>query len=201
MHSRHLLMLGALLGSTVLLSSCLSGSKLNQTQQFLVEPTAQIEKVAATPHTLGVRPLVGARVYTLSMLFTDADGALVPYADAAWAEAPANAVTRALRDAVQQTGRFADAGDAAEMARPEYALTGELRKFHEDRSVTPPRAVVEVRLELRQALGAKLLWADTLNATVPLSGNKPSDLAAAMTKAVAELSTHAAAGIAATPLP
>ena len=33
--------------------------------------------------------------------------------------------------------RFADSGDAAAMAFPDYVLTGEIRKFRENRSVSP----------------------------------------------------------------
>ena len=135
------------------------------------------------------------------MLQTDADGALVAMPNATWAEEPGVAVTRAIRDAIAQTGRFADVGDAAEMARPEYTLTGELRKFHEDRAATPPVAVVEVRLELRESLGAKQLWAQTLTASVPLTGARPADFANAVSAAVAELSMRAADGIVGVALP
>lgn len=183
------------------LGGCLSAGEVAQKRQFLIAP--QIAAAAATPtaHTLGVRPLFAARPYTLNMLYVDDAQALLPYADVFWAEEPDATVTRALRDAIGQSGRFADVGDAAEMARPEYVLTGEVRKYHEERAASPPQAVVEARLELREARGAKLVWAETVSASTPLEGARAQDYANAMTATVAALASKAAAAIAAVPLP
>lgn len=188
-------------GVLLTLGGCLSAGQVAQKRQFLLAP--QITATAATPsaHTLGVRPLFAARPYTLNMLYIDDEQALLPYVDVFWAEEPDATVTRALRDAIAQSGRFADVGDAAEMARPQYVLTGEVRKYHEERMATPPQAVVEVRLELREARGAHLVWAQTVSATAPLAGERAQDFANAMTAAVATLATKAATAIAEVPLP
>lgn len=185
----------------VALSGCLSAGDVVLNRQFLVVPEITAAPAQATPNTLGVRPLTAARPYTLTMLYADADGALLPYSDVFWAELPAETVTRALRDALAATGRFADVGDAAEMSRPRFLLTGELRSFHEDRSGTPHVARIEVRLELREARADGQVWSGTTTASAALDGEGASAYAKAITKALEDLAMNAANAIAQVPLP
>lgn len=184
-----------------LLSGCLSAGEVALKRQFLLAPALEIPQATPTPHTLGVRPLAAARPYTLAMLYTDSDGALLPLDSVFWAEEPAAALTRNLVDALSQSGRFADVGDAANLSRPEYLLTGELRKFHEDRSSSPAQAVIELRLDLRDVRNAKQVWTATLNHSAPLQGDTPAALAKAMETAIAGCVRAATENIVAVPLP
>ncbi len=113
-----------------------------------------------------------------------------------WAEPPPNTVTRALGDAVVATGRFKDVGNAADMARPDLLLTGELRMFHENNAMTPPCAEIEVRLELRPAREQGALWAETLRETAPMESDTPEAVAAAMNMALSRLIVRAAESMA-----
>jgi len=185
----------------LVLAGCLTPGEVALKRQFLLAPKLEIAPATPTPHTLGVRPLVSARPYTLNMLYAGEDGALLPRADVFWAEEPSATVSRALRDGLAQSGRFADVGDAADLSRPEYTLTGELRKFHEDRGRAAPVAVVEVRLELRQPRAAQQVWSATLQASAPLAGASAADLARAMEKATADVVAQVSAAINGVALP
>ena len=191
----------ALLAMSVMLGGCLSAGDVALKRQFLLAPTIAAAPAQATPHTLGLRPLSAARPYTLSMLYADADGALLPYSEVFWAEQPAAAVGRALRDALAASGRFADVGDAAEMSRPRYLLTGELRVFHEDRAVSPAVARIVVKLELREARADGQLWSGTVSAEKALEADSPTAYAKAMTVALEDLAARAANAVAQVPLP
>ena len=191
----------ALVAMLTAFSGCLSAGDVALKRQFLLAPEITAAPAQATPHTLGVRPLSAARPYTLNMLYADADGALLPYVDTFWAEQPSAIVTRALRDALAATGRFADVGDAAEMSRPRYLLTGELRAFHEDRSVTPAVARIEVKLEIREARADGKVWSGTTTATATLEGDTPAAYAKAITVALQDVAANAANTIAQVQLP
>lgn len=183
------------------LAGCLSPGEVALKRQFLLAPNVVVDKASPTAHTLGIRPLSAARPYTLTMLYANEEGALLPRADVFWAEEPAVTVARALRDAIAQSGRFADVGDAADLARPEYVLTGELRKFYEDRSATPPMATVEVRLELRQVRDAQQVWAGTCSGSAALGGDTAAMFARAMESATETVSAQAASAIIGIALP
>jgi ABC-type uncharacterized transport system auxiliary subunit len=201
-HAQALRTILGLLAPMALLAGCLTPATLQQQQQFLLNPQFEVPAASAVANVaVGVRPVVAARPYALSMLRTDADGALVPYTGATWAEPPADSLTRALRDALAHSGRFADVGDAAEMARPDYILTGALRRFDEDRASGAPQALIEARFELREARGPKHIWAETLTARAPITEEKPAAHAAAMEAALADLVTRAATAVTSVPLP
>ena len=112
-----------------------------------------------------------------------------------WGEVRAGEITAASEREI------ADVGNAADMVRPDLLLTGELRAYHENRSLQPPQAELEVRLELRQATEPGSIWAETLRETEPMKADTPAALAESMTILVGRLATHAASSIAAAPLP
>lgn len=130
------------------------------------------------------------------IVYREADNELGQYEDVEWAELPRDAVVRALLDAVIATGRFADAGLATNMTKPNLILTGQLRKFDLDRTAKPWTAVCEVRLELRETFGPALLYGETITATQPLDENEVSALPPAMSAAVAQAIQRAATEIA-----
>lgn len=181
------------------LPGCLFPLSVTPTRHYVIEPQLHVQHAAALDQTLGYRPLSVAQPYDRRMAYLAPNHLLAYRVHEEWAEKPGDSATRALADALVATGRFKDLGDASRMARPDLMLTGELRKFHEDRTGGQAKAVVEVRLELRAALSNTGLWADTLRAEVPIEGgNKPkgSAVAAAMTKALTEIAEKAANEIA-----
>jgi len=182
-------------------TGCLHAPQVERTRYYTVTPEINIEPVPATLWTLGVRPLFASRTYGASMAYLD-DHFLVGYMQHdEWAEPPANVVTRAINDSLAATRRFADVGNAADMARPDLLLTGELRSYHENRTVQPHVAELEVRLELRPAVEPGSLWAETIKEVEPMAGDAPQDFAKAMNVAVARFARKVAERIGNVPLP
>lgn len=164
---------------------------------YYLEPAIEIKPVQMIDKTLGIRPLEAARPYKHNVVYRSEGFIQGQVKSAEWAELPDAVVTRALTDAIVATHRFKDVGNASDLKMPDLILTGEVRKFDEDRTVDPWVAECEVRFELRPAEGAEPLWAATLSTRVPLEQNDISALAAAMSRAVAQAVQKAAAGIAA----
>jgi len=171
--------LGVLSG-TLLLQGCLTPSGATPPDQFLLQTNPTIATAERLPLTLGVRELESARPYHLQMAHSDADGRLNYYQTATWAEFPAAALTRALHEGIAHSGRFQDAGMAEQMSRPDWMLIGYLNAFHEDRSTTPAQAVVDIRLEMREARGTAMLWSGSVREVQPLEGEGPAAFAKAM---------------------
>ena len=186
-----------ILSITLSLSGCLSPGTVSPTQYYSLAPQLQIDTYEARQETLGVRPIVAARPYKQPMVYCD--GLYQGQRSELWAENPADVVTRAITDAIIATNRFSDAGNAAEMARPDYILIGELRQFHENRSASPSVAEIELRIEVRQARDKEVLWSDTLSVRVSMAGASASDFANAMSQALTQVVTNAAKAIAERP--
>ncbi len=180
---------------TLLISGCLTPGELTPTQFFALDPRPEVETFDRGQLTLGIRRLAVARPYKQPMAYRE--GLDVGFRTReSWAESPDVMVTRAVTDAIIASGRFADAGNASEMNRPSLILTGELRKFHEDRGTTPGAAEIEVRLELRRLQDTEALWAETLHERIEMGGADARAFAAAMSQAVARIAQRAALGIA-----
>ena len=186
----------ALLAAAVLgtaLAGCLGPRTLLETRQYLLAPpVGELSAGAGSGNTLGVRPLAAALPYDLRMAVLTEEGALGYLPHDKWAERPADTVTRALTDALRATGRFSDAGDAAEMVRPSLILTGELRALRLNRTVSPPVAEVAVRMELRAAREPGVVWSGTLVETEPVPGDNGAGFAEAARLAAGRLVTRAA---------
>jgi len=163
--------------------------------QYALGPQVEVKAANPTAKTLGIRSLEAARPYRQQIVYRDGLR-LGQYANTEWAVLPSDAVTRALTDAIVATGHFADVGAAADMSKPDYILTGQVRKFDLQRDTEPWKAECEVRLEMREALGREAPYGETLSASVPLSSNDVSALPAAMSQAVATIVTEAANAIA-----
>jgi len=188
---RHL----TLLPLVLLCSACLTPREVQPVRLFTLDPQITVPPAARTELTLGVRPLSVARPYEREMVFQGADQVLEYRRGQNWAEKPGTVLTRAISDALIASGRFSDVGNAADMARPDLMLTGELRKFHENRSVSPPVAELELRLELRGARDVRNFWDGTLRAEVPMEETGAAAFAAAMEAAVADVARQAAEAI------
>lgn len=186
----------ALMACVLLCAGCLSPKKLNPTLYYTLEPALDIPAAGPTGLTLGVRPFSVARPYGSGMAYLDGAHRMGYRVMEEWAEMPREAVTRAVMDAVSATGRFADVGNAAEMALPDYMLTGEVRKFHEDRSKNPAAAVLEARFELRRPRVKDGVWGRTISVEKTLQNDSGAALAAAMSEAIADLARQLADGVA-----
>ena len=187
---------GFLLMITII-TGCLTAPEIERTRMYTLYPKGDIKTVAPLNLSLGVRPLFSARPYGPPMVYLDANQQLGFRIRDEWAEPPASSVTRALTDALTATCRFVDVGNAADMARPDLILTGELRKFHENRTTSPSTADIEVRIELRFSRNPGAVWAETLEESIPLASDDAAGFAAAMNEAVGRLAVRAAEAIAA----
>ena len=183
------------LACVLLCAGCLTPKKIVPTQYYTIDPVIDVGAAEPTALTLGVRPLAVARPYDAGMAYLDSRHRLAYRVKEEWAELPRDVVTRAVMDAITATGRFADVGKAAEMSLPDLMLTGEVRKFHEDRSVRPPIVELEARLELRRTRAKDPIWAQTLRAETPIADESGEALAAAMSEAVASIARQAAENI------
>ncbi len=163
--------------------------------RYTIAPEISVETAPSTERTLGVRPVRAPVVYRTPILYTEGFK-LREYSQAEWAVRPDHTITRAIIDAIVATGRFQDVGDASNVNRPELILVGDIRAFEIDHDATPREAICEVRLELRETFGTKLLWAGNLAARVPLEEDHISAVPKAMSEAVSRVANNAAAKIA-----
>jgi len=177
-------------------AGCLTGGEITPTVRYALEPPLTVS-AGGEPigKTIGIRPLEAARPYREAMVYLDEGNVLGQRVKEAWADRPDAVVTRAIADALAATGRFADVGDAANMARPDYQLTGEVRFFRENRTASPWVGEVEVRLELREALDVRQPWSATLRKAVPMADETGASAADALALAVSHLAADAAQAI------
>jgi ABC-type uncharacterized transport system auxiliary subunit len=189
-----------LLIAALLCTGCLSPKILPALRLHTLDPVISVAEFPPTEKTLGVRKLKAARPYETVMAVLG-DNQLLHYRILeTWAESPQDYVTRAITDALNRTQRFGDVGNAADMARPDLLLTGEVSKFHENRTASPPYAELEVRLALREARSPGGLWDQVLVKRVALAEDTPGAFAKAMEHAIALLAVEAAESIARVPL-
>lgn len=163
--------------------------------RYVLTPEWSVNQAQTADETLAIRPLTAARPYRQQIVYREGLE-LGQYARVEWAELPGDAVTRALSDAIRDTGRFSDVGVALNLRQPRYVLTGSLRTFDLCKETEPWTAECEIRVEVRESLGPKTLYAQTLSKSVPLESNDVSALPVAMSKAVGEIVSEAANGIA-----
>ncbi len=167
------------------------------TLYYAVEPVIEVPQVETTGESLGMRPIQVDRPYRQRMMFRERGHVLHGYPNAEWAKSPNEAAARALLDALTETGRFDDVGNAADMPRPDYVLLGTLRKFEEDRTLEEVAAVVEGRLELRRGGDRSAVWTGVIRASHPLEEQGPNAYAEAMSVALGQWASEAAERIAA----
>lgn len=179
----------------LLAAACATGTVAPLTR-FVIDPSITVPRAEASERTLAIRELEAGAPYRQPIVYRTEGHILNAYGLDEWSEPPDDMVTQAIKDAIVDSNRFADVGRPLDMVRPDLILTGTLRRFEEDRTVTPREAVVEVRLELRESLGKKNLWSATLTEREPFEGDTRSALAAAMSRAVSRIAEQAATEIA-----
>jgi ABC-type uncharacterized transport system auxiliary subunit len=175
----------------LLTTGCLTGGAYVPIQQYQLQPEPTARTMKSIGMSLGVRPLDAERPYGAGMRYLEPDLELGAYPNAEWAQEPKRAVTQTLTQALRASERFSDVGDARDMARPDFIVTGTLTRFHEDRTGEGPAAVCEFSFSLRRALG-RGVWNGTVTARQPLDAQTPPALAKAMNAAIAEAASEAA---------
>jgi len=165
------------------MTGCLTGG-VRPVTQFYLDPTGLPTTMDETGPVLAVRPLRIPRIYRQKIIYRDHNQVLGQYDFYEWSEPPSEAVTRLVMEALRSTGRFGDVALAAELRSSDGMLTGEILAFDEDRTLQPPHARCEMRLELRGGPERAFLWADTFVAVVPMARNDVSALPEAMTSAL-----------------
>lgn len=174
----------------LLLAGCMTPKYAKTTRYYLdIRPSAVTAN--ANAKSLGIRPLLSARPYEQKVVYRLPDFTLGSDAAFEWAELPRAAVTRSIADALAASGRFKDVGNAADMALPDWTLTGEVRRFDEDRTHDVWSADCELRLELRDTQSGEAVWAGTLSASVALDRNEHAALPLAMSQSIATVITEA----------
>ncbi len=188
--------------AALFLGGCLTPGVVEPPLQYYMDPATPPAETEAVAVTLGVRPFMATRPYqSLPMAYLTPDGVLAYYGKDQWAEMPAALLTRSMTDALARSGRFVDVGDASTLSRPDWQLTGELRKYHERRTAEGHSAVVELRLEMREARERNLLWAATLREETPIDGDGGQALAGAMKASIERLLLQATDAITAVEVP
>jgi len=186
-----------MLALAVTLTMGCAAPRFTPTLYYSVEPVIEVSQVETTGESLGMRPIQVDRPYRQRMMFRERGHVLHGYPNAEWAKTPNEAATRALLDALTETGRFDDVGNAADMPRPDYVLLGNLRKFEEDRTLEEVAAVVEGRVELRRGGDRSAVWTGVIRASHPLAEPGPHAYAEAMSVALGQWASEAAERIAA----
>jgi len=159
---------------------------------YYVAPSPEPPTFETTGSTLGIRPLVIERPFGTAMITREADSRLDVSSLAGWAEPPVITTTRAITDALRATGAFEDVGNAADLARPEFILTGELLAFYRDATTAPMSATVSIQLELRRAQSVDALWLGTVEQSIPLADDSEPALAEGLETALEQAANEAA---------
>jgi ABC-type uncharacterized transport system auxiliary subunit len=200
-HYRPLLQL--MMGIALLLSlnGCLSAPVIQKTLYYSLTPEVEVVQKPALDYTLGIRPIPNTRVYGLPMAYLDHDVQISYRIREEWAELPTIVVTRVVQDAIAATGRFKDTGNAADMARPDLLMTGELRAFHEKRTDEGRSVELILHFQLRPSTAKGLLWSDTLTESEPVASESALDVALAMNKALSRMAKRVALAVSSLELP
>lgn len=196
---RTLMRPAALLAFACLLSGC-GASTFVPTTYYVLAPAFTVAESPSQGTTLGMRPLTDIQSQRRAMTYLDEDRAMRSYPYVQWSEPAGVMATRAVLDAAHQSGRFADAGDTADLStRPDIAVVGALRQFTEVRGEAGPAAVCTIHLEARAWNGAAWNWDFT--ASEPMDDSSPGALARAMESALGAVASEAADALAALQIP
>jgi len=103
-----------------------------------------------------------------------------------WVEQPNEIITRAFLQALDSSGFFSEVTLAEDIAfhQSTHLLRGYVDRFENDRSVSPPCAVLSVRLELRDIASGRRVWESTVSYRHPIQGRETADFVRAMEEAI-----------------
>ncbi|MBL7645175.1 MAG: membrane integrity-associated transporter subunit PqiC [Candidatus Hydrogenedentes bacterium] len=163
----HAALAGILMTSVATLGGCLTAATISPTRYYTITPEIAVDAMANSGKSLGIRPLIGAKPYKLAVAYTAEDNRLAYYHDAEWADLPATMVNRALTDGLIKLEGFSEVDDAANIARPNFILTGELRRFEADYNRETPAAVVEIICIIRDTESGVSLWQGYVTGETP----------------------------------
>jgi ABC-type uncharacterized transport system auxiliary subunit len=164
-------------------------------------PLQGYEATRTWPITLGVQPFTAATRYKDRILYRVSEVEVGFYEYDRWVEPPEEMVTRAVTAVLRTSGLFQLVTSIDNVRPPAWILSGEITRFDEVRTPIGGQAECWLRVELRHARDAQLLWSEVLMATTPLSAETPEALAQAMSQAVQEVALQLVEELAAAPLP
>lgn len=189
---KHISQFLAAFAAAVLVAGCLSAVPYTPVSRYSISPDIDPQPREQEAGVIAVRQLEAAQPYTDSMVFRPDEFTVSYRAAEEWAESPRDSVTRAVIDALGQTNFFSDVGTTSDVPLPEYILTGQLRRFDEMRTTTPPEALCEIRIDVREnKRPARQVISRTYRESVPLNGESGAAFAEAMTSAVERIVANA----------
>jgi ABC-type uncharacterized transport system auxiliary subunit len=173
----------------LLMGGCLGRGNLTPIRYYSVDslPINVTPAARSWSVTLGVRPFTAATRYRDRMLYRLSAVEVGFYQYERWVEPPEEMVTRVLSTALGASGLFRQVVAADIIQLPAWILSGELIRFDEVREAGGRRAECWVHVEVQQAHDERLLWADVLKATEPLTAETPEAFAQAMSRAVQQV--------------
>lgn len=185
-----------LIGLALSAGGCLTAGEYVPIERYALYSTTEEVRANPSGKAVGVRSLDYVSFYREKMVYRD-DGFAVAYEDYhQWAELPRDAATRMLIDALAATGAFREVGYAFDMPRPDYVVTGQVRRFEQVRTTEPWTALCEARIELRERETGVIVWGETLTVDAPHESPDAPGFAAAMNAALTKLTQNAAERIA-----
>ncbi len=147
------------------------------------------------PAIVEVGPIGVAAVYDReSIVYRDGAHRTGTYIDSRWGTNPGNMVADALVRDLSASGTYRAAQRAPGLLASDYRVSGELVEIDERAGDDGCRAHLELRLLLarsRSSGAQAVLWQRTYDGDEPCACNQPSQLAAAMSQALAGVSAGA----------
>ncbi len=168
MTKRHAALLGLLVTTTATICGCLTATTISPARYYTITPVTTVKPIASSGRSLGIRPLIGAKPYKLAVAYTAENNRIAYFQNAEWADLPATMVNRALTDGLIKLEGFSEVDDAANIARPNFILTGELRRFEADYNRETPAVIVEIICIIRDTESGASLWQGYVTGETPL---------------------------------
>jgi cholesterol transport system auxiliary component len=159
------LVIRALLACALLASALLAGCGGERLRDlyFALQPEVSVQpSPRPIPGTLRVIPLTAQGfVAGDRIVYRTAQEPLqvYRYAELLWEEPPATAIANNLTAALRAAGVFEHVVTAADPARAQYLVTGELNRFEHRPTDNPPRVLAEMTLTLVRGQGRNVLVA------------------------------------------
>jgi len=185
MMARRLSALAVVLAAAcVVLAACSFGRTPPVSYFRLVEPPCR-SAARAYPYTVAMIPLRATSVYQqTAVLYGPSPYELDHYSSSRWEATPAEMVTDQLQGYLQRCGLFATVTRQGLATHPDLVLQGRVTRFEEDDTEGGPLAVLHVDLQLSCLLTPRVVWQGRVEASAPMQGHSPQEVARAMSVAL-----------------
>lgn len=185
------------------LGGCLGRREFTPVRYYSIDTlSASAPHVARSwPVSLGIQPFTAATRYQDRILYRLSEVEVGFYPYDRWVDPPEEMVAHVVASTVRDSGLFRQVVPADDAPLTAWILSGELMRFDEVRMDEQSRSECWLRVELRRAPDAQLLWSDVLKAAVLLSAETPEALALAMSRAVQHIAIRLVRELERAPLP